>query len=417
MITALVVAVEVIAVLMIESEGRLRDNREYATATDHVMKRRDFLLHLSTVAPTAAMLGIAHRSMGAESISTEPPPRGPGWRTFQIDTTVEILEPAGPTILWIPLPSGARTDYQRLLDTKFTVDGGGGRADLLTAPGYDVTLLRVEWTDPKSIGPVTLTNRVATRDREVNIASSKSHAHPHAHSSQETKAALETYLRPTKLLPTDGIVKETAEKITRDAHGDVEKARALYEWVVENTSRDPKTPGCGLGDVASMLKSGYLGGKCADLNGLFVAMCRSLQIPARDSYGVRIADSRRGYQCLGKSGDISKAQHCRAEFYTAALGWVPVDPADVRKLILEEPPGNLTLKDTKVRDARATLFGGWEMNWIVYNHGHDVALPGSRGLPVSFLMYPNGETSEGRLDSLNPASFRYEIHSREIGNV
>jgi hypothetical protein len=47
----------------------------------------------------------------------------------------------------------------------------------------------------------------------------------------------------------------------------------------------------------------------------------------------------------------------------------------------------------------------------------DVALPGSRGLPVSFLMYPNGETTEGRLDSLNPASFRYEIHSREIENA
>jgi hypothetical protein len=91
-----------------------------------------------------------------------------------------------------------------------------------------------------------------------------------------------------------------------------------------------------------------------------------------------------------------------------------VDPADVRKVILEEPPGNLTLEDAKVRTARERLFGGWEMNWIVYNHGHDVALPGSRGLPVSFLMYPNAETADGRLDSLNPATFRYEIHSKEI---
>jgi transglutaminase-like putative cysteine protease len=379
------------------------------------MKRRDFLLKLSSVAPAASMLGLAARTSGADSMLAGPPPSpGAGWRTFQIDTTVEILEPAGRTLLWIPLPSAARTDYQRLLDTRFTVDGDGGHAEIVTAPAYDVSLLQVQWSDPKSIGPVTLTNRVTTRDRQVNIASASVHAQASGHESHESKATLDTYLRPTKLLPTDGIVKETAIKITRGAHGDVEKARALYEWVVDNTSRDPKTPGCGLGDVASMLKSGYLGGKCADLNGLFVAMCRSLEIPARDSYGVRIADSRRGYECLGKSGDVSKAQHCRAEFHTAGLGWVPVDPADVRKVILEEPPGNLTLKDAKVRDARSTLFGGWEMNWIVYNHGHDVALPGSRGLPVSFLMYPNGETTEGRLDSLNPASFHYEIHSREI---
>ena len=91
-----------------------------------------------------------------------------------------------------------------------------------------------------------------------------------------------------------------------------------------------------------------------------------------------------------------------------------MDPADVRKLILEEPPGNLTLQDAKVQAAREVLFGGWEMNWIVYNHGHDVALPKSRGLPASFLMYPNAETAEGRLDSLNPATFRYAIHSREV---
>jgi hypothetical protein len=81
-----------------------------------------------------------------------------------------------------------------------------------------------------------------------------------------------------------------------------------------------------------------------------------------------------------------------------------------------EVPGGLPLSDSKVRSARTTWFGGWEMNWVVYNHGHDVALPGSRGLPIPFLMYPNGETVEGRLDSLNPTGFRYEIHSREIGS-
>jgi hypothetical protein len=32
-------------------------------------------------------------------------------------------------------------------------------------------------------------------------------------------------------------------------------------------------------------------------------------------------------------------------------------------------------------------------------------------------MYPNAETAEGRLDSLNPATFRYSIHSREIGQA
>ena len=376
---------------------------EYATSAVNVMKRRDFILYSSS----AGFLTSLPRWGGAEAAESALPAAA-GWRTFDITTSVDIASPTGTTLLWLPLPSNASTDYQRLLDVKWDAPGAT-KAEVVGVPGYDVRVLHVEWADPGALGPVSLKTRVATRDRQVDIAGKPKGRHV----AREPESVLRTYLRPTNLMPTDGIVKETALKITAGAHSDVEKARALYEWVVENTNRDPKVAGCGLGDVASLLKSGYLGGKCADLNGLFVAMCRSLGIPARDSYGVRIADSRRGYQCLGKSGDISKAQHCRAEFYTASLGWVPVDPADVRKLVLEEG-GGLPLSDPKVQTARGQLFGGWEMNWLVYNHGHDVGLPGARGLPVPFLMYPNAETQEGRLDSLNPTTFRYEIHSHEL---
>jgi transglutaminase-like putative cysteine protease len=123
---------------------------------------------------------------------------------------------------------------------------------------------------------------------------------PSAVAARESVGALEKYLRA--LVPTDGIVRATAEHICAGKHGEIDKARAIYEWVVENTTRDPKTPGCGMGDVGSMLKSGYLVGKCADINSLFVALARSREIPARDAYGIRVAGSRLGYKCLGRSG-------------------------------------------------------------------------------------------------------------------
>ena len=66
-----------------------------------------------------------------------------------------------------------------------------------------------------------------------------------------------------------------------------------------------------------------------------------------------------------------------------------------------------------VKKARARLFGSWEMNWMAYNFAHDVALPQSSGKPLGFLMYPQAETADGRLDSLDPDSFQYEITSRE----
>jgi transglutaminase-like putative cysteine protease len=164
-----------------------------------------------------------------------------------------------------------------------------------------------------------------------------------------------------------------------------------------------------------MLQSGDLGGKCADLNALYVGLARAAGLAARDVYGIRVAKSALGYKSLGASSEkISKAQHCRAEVYLEEFGWLPVDPADVRKVVLEEPPGNRPLTDDMVKAARARLFGSWEMNWIAYNFAHDVALPGSSGAPVGFLMYPQAESASVRVDSLDPENFRYEITAHEI---
>jgi transglutaminase-like putative cysteine protease len=213
-------------------------------------------------------------------------------------------------------------------------------------------------------------------------------------------------------------VKQKAVEITAGANTDVEKARAIYEWIVENTFRNPKTRGCGVGDIRFMLESEDLGGKCADLNALYVGLARAASLPARDVYGIRIAKSEMGYKSLGASSEkVTKAQHCRAEVYLTGYGWVPVDPADVRKVMLEEPPGNRPLDDEMVKKARARLFGSWEMNWMAYNFAHDVALPGSSGAPVGFLMYPQAETANGRLDSLDPDNFKYEITSKETASA
>ena len=126
-----------------------------------------------------------------------------------------------------------------------------------------------------------------------------------------------------------------------------------------------------------------------------------------------MVESPRGYKSMGKLGDITRAQHCRAEFCAQDVGWVPVDPADVGKVVLEGRP-SLTLADDVVRQMRTFLFGNWEGNWLAYNYAHDIKLPGSKCAPVAFLMHPQGENADGRLDSLDSDNFRYRIASREI---
>ena len=82
--------------------------------------------------------------------------------------------------------------------------------------------------------------------------------------------------------------------------------------------------------------------------------------------------------------------------------------------MLEEPPTNLALNDPKVAAARNALFGGWEGNWLAYNFAHDVALPGSSGPRLGFLMYPQAETAAARLDCLDPDTFKYTIKAKEL---
>jgi transglutaminase-like putative cysteine protease len=304
------------------------------------------------------------------------------------------------------LPSLAATDWLRPLGD--TWDANSVDATVHQVGDYGAKLLAVSWPSNVAAPAVTVRSRVATRDRAVDLTA---RGKPAPLSATERKL----FTAATELVPTDGIVREAAVAITAGADGDLAKARAIYEWIVVNTFRDPNTRGCGTGDVAAMLRTGNLGGKCADLNALFVGLARSLDIPARELYGIRVAPSRFGYKSLGaNSEDITKAQHCRAEVYLDDFGWVPMDPADVRKVALEEPPGNLALTDAKVEAARRTLFGAWETNWIAYNDAHDVRLPGAAGPAVGFLMYPQAETAAGRLDCLDPATFRYGISTKEI---
>jgi transglutaminase-like putative cysteine protease len=367
------------------------------------MNRRGFLYTASIV---SAGLAVPKAASLLASDATASSPTD--WRTFEVTTRVEILKPSGPTRIWLPTSLTAETPFQKTLANTFHAEGG--KAKITESKPDALGIIVAEF--PDGARPVLIsTSRISVRNYSVDLSA------PAHHREKENRAKLEHFLRPTKLMPTDGIVKTTADEITTKAAAktDVEKARAIYEWIVDNTARNPKTRGCGTGDIRFMLETKDLSGKCADLNALYVGLARAAGVPARDVYGIRVAKSNLGYKSLGAYAEnITKAQHCRAEVFLTGYGWVPVDPADVRKVILEEPPGNRPLNDDMVEKARARLFGSWEMNWMAYNFGHDVDLPGSSGKSLGYLMYPQAETTQGRLDCLDPDNFKYEITSREI---
>jgi transglutaminase-like putative cysteine protease len=336
----------------------------------------------------AASLVPAFRATAAETAV--------GWRRFEITTRVALLDSPGAAQLWLPLAQTAG-GYQVALDSDAH---GNGRIEIVRDDRYGAAMLRATWDGSATQQQVQVVQTVATRDRgAIPLAAL-------------TSAEREFWTASLPTVPTDGIVRQTADKITAGHASPRDRLRAIYDWVVDTTWRNPETPGCGTGDFKQMLETNHFGGKCADINGLMVGLARAAGFPARDVYGIRVADSRQ-FPSIGKSGDISKAQHCRAEVFLEDEGWFPVDPADVRKVVLE---GKLSIDSAEVKALRERLFGSWEMNWVGYNSATDIELPGAgqRTPNFAFLMYPCAFTTHGQPDCVDPARFRYEITAREV---
>ena len=111
-----------------------------------------------------------------------------------------------------------------------------------------------------------------------------------------------------------------------------------------------------------------------DRAALFVALSRAVGVPARSVYGI------------GAGGrDATNAQHARAEVYLVGFGWVPLD----------------------------TAFGSWSGDWVAFNFAENVALPKTRHAALPYFMHPQAETANGFANSLDAASFRYEISVHE----
>jgi transglutaminase-like putative cysteine protease len=351
------------------------------------MHRRSFLA--ASAAATALPLTLARASAGK-------------WRSFDMTYTVEIPASSGATRIWLPLPYDR--PFQRLESLTWS---GNTPVGVYTDTATGTRAIHAAWAAGGEARKVTVNLRVGTQPRAVPTANSSNSGRIGSGAMPEEVAH---FLKPNEMIRTDGIVKDTADKITAGKNDPLIKAQLIYDWIVENTFRDPKVRGCGIGDIRAMLTTGNLGGKCADLNALFVGLCRAAGVPARGVYGVRVAPSAH-YPAMGTGNvDVSKAQHCRAEFWTAGTGWAPADPADIRKVVLDD---KLALKDPRMPDLRRFLFGSWEGNWVAFNHSRDVRLaPGST--VVNFFMYPEGETAKGPLDGIDPAAYGYKITVKEV---
>ena len=328
----------------------------------------------------------------AISLPDEPTPQ---WRTYDIRSTFALNSINGKARLWLPLAQYKDTPWARSLGHSW--QGNFVSAGIYRDPVAEMEVFFADWAEGVTDPQLQIVSQVATQDRHFDITRRGAIA--------ERTEVLRRCLQSTDVVPTDEIVRRTAERAIGRIKDPLAQGKAIYEWVVENTSYDPLMKRVGNVNIGTMLESGDLFGKSADIALLFVGLCRSIGIPARPVFGLRI-DGSRLFSSLGTSGNLSEAQQCRAEFYTPGYGWIPVNPADVRKAIRDE---NLSNGDPKLTVLKKLLFGFWEMNWIGFNAALDVSLRGSSGTSLPFLSYPAVETVDGRFDSLDTERLSYNV--------
>lgn len=331
-------------------------------------------------------------------------PQASDWRSYELRTSVKLAK-NGPAQVWLPVPS-IDTEYQRTLENSFS--GNAVEAAIVTDPASGAQMLHARFDAAQDQPVLELVSRVQTRNRSVDWNQTAT--------VTEDPAVLQAALAGSAYKPLDGVVAQRAREIAQGGT-DREKVAAIYAWIVNNCYRNMDTPGCGPGDIQATLTSAGLGGKCADLNGLFVGLARASGVPARDVYGVRVGPSAFGYKQLGaNSPTVTGAQHCRAEVWLTGLGWVAMDPADVLKVMRAET--ETWIKDPNdplVAPVNAALLGNWEGNWLAFNTANDLSLPGADGAgTLPFLMYPQAQTADGRLNELDAKAFTYEMTAAEV---
>jgi hypothetical protein len=132
------------------------------------------------------------------------------------------------------MPLMPDTDYQKSLGQSWT--GNASTMRVFRDEKYGAGIFYAEWAEGEPSPVVEVTTRFATRDRAVDLSTP-------GNPVPEDKAILKKYLAGTKFITTDGIVRKQALEVTKGASTDVDKARAVYEWIVDNTFRDPRFVG------------------------------------------------------------------------------------------------------------------------------------------------------------------------------
>src|SRR6266568_1035523 len=268
---------------------------------------------------------------------------------FEFVYRVKLPEIKGDACVWIPL---AKTDaFQTVAAEELSIPI---KWEKVQDRDYsnDICVLHPQSAD--SGKTIELRYRVVRREKAAYPANSEDAAR---------------FLRPEKLVPVNETFKTLATNATAGKENDLERAKALYAHVIGRMRYDKSGTGWGRGDALYACDART--GNCTDFHAYFIALARSIGIPARFAIGATIpADKNEG---------TIDGYNCWAEVLADGR-WVPVDISEA-------------WKNPKLADY---YFGHNPANRFELTKGRDLVVDAEPASgPINFLVYPllemNGE--------------------------
>ncbi|MFC1467369.1 transglutaminase-like domain-containing protein [Verrucomicrobiota bacterium] len=261
---------------------------------------------------------------------------------FEFFYKAELPEISEPARMWLPLPE---TDEFQIVEIKSIHASGAQKVLREQQNGNRVLFLELSPQD--SAKTVEVVFGVKRLEKTV-------------YKAPETD--LGQYLKSAQLVPVTQNFRVIADEVVKGKDGDLVRARALYDHVIDRMRYIKYGDGWGKGDAVYACDART--GNCTDFHSYFIALARSVGIPARFAIGAAIPSSR-------DDGGIS-GYHCWAEFYSDGRWW-PVDISEADKCSV----------------LSTYYFGHHPANRIEFSRGRDLVVePGPVSGPINFLAYP-----------------------------
>jgi len=279
-----------------------------------------------------------------------------GSRTFSITYTGQVKDiPAGTKKLrvWLPVPQDS--SVQTIRDLGFSRD-----MKIATESKYGNRIAYAEIESPGAAVEITM-KFVCTR-KEVKTDLEKL-----AGDGSDPADSFPVFRNPDALVTVDDEIRKLSGEVTQGKKDTLEKARAIYDYVLQKMTYDKSGQGWGTGSTKFACEVGK--GNCTDFHALFNSLCRAQGIASGFEIGLYLPYEKGKEEKLG-------GYHCWAFFRVPGKTWVPVDCSEADRF-----PERMQF-----------FFGGHTSNRVTLSTGRDITLsPKQDGAPLNYFLKPHAE--------------------------